>query len=71
MIRRTLIAGLGLTALVLAACGEKPAAPGAARDTVTFSILSTESAQNMEGYWKPILADMEKSTGLKVKPFFS
>jgi ABC-type phosphate/phosphonate transport system substrate-binding protein len=25
----------------------------------------------MESYWKPILADMEKSTGMKVKPFFS
>jgi phosphonate transport system substrate-binding protein len=71
MIRRTLIAGLGLMALALAACGEKPAAPGAAKNTVTFSILSTESAQNMESYWKPVLADMEKATGLKVKPFFS
>ncbi|MBO9557056.1 MAG: phosphate/phosphite/phosphonate ABC transporter substrate-binding protein, partial [Caulobacter sp.] len=38
---------------------------------IVFSILSTESAQNMESYWKPILADMEKSTGMKVKPFFS
>ncbi len=34
-------------------------------------MLSTESAQNMESYWKPILVDMEKQTGLKVKPFFS
>jgi phosphonate transport system substrate-binding protein len=25
----------------------------------------------MESYWGPILADMEKKTGLKVKPFFS
>ena len=71
MIRRTLIAGLGLAALALASCGEPPALPGASKDTVTFSILSTESAQNMESYWKPILADMEKATGLKVKPFFS
>jgi phosphonate transport system substrate-binding protein len=25
----------------------------------------------MESYWAPVLADMEKQTGLKVKPFFS
>jgi phosphonate transport system substrate-binding protein len=78
MIRRTPIsrlvaAGLGVVAaLTLAACGEQKAAgPAAPKDTIVFSILSTESAQNMESYWKPILADMEKSTGMKVKPFFS
>jgi len=78
MIRRTAIsrlaaAGLAaVAALTLASCGEKKAAgPAAPKDTIVFSILSTESAQNMESYWKPILADMEASTGLKVKPFFS
>ena len=70
MIRRTLIAGLTLSAIALSACSGPSEAP-ASKDTVTFSILSTESAQNMEGYWKPILEDMEKQTGLKVKPFFS
>ena len=65
-------AGLGLAAvLALAGCGEKKTAAPAAKDTIVFSILSTESAQNMESYWKPILADMEASTGMKVKPFFS
>jgi len=66
--RRSLMALSAAAALVLTGCG-KP--PPAAQDTVTFSILSTESAQNMESYWAPILADMEKQTGLKVKPFFS
>ncbi|KSB90631.1 phosphonate ABC transporter substrate-binding protein [Caulobacter vibrioides] len=70
MIRRSLIAGLALSALALVACSGPSEAP-ASKDTVTFSILSTESAQNMESYWKPILVDMEKQTGLKVKPFFS
>jgi phosphonate transport system substrate-binding protein len=70
MIARRLFIGLAATAaLALAGCGggaqEKPA------NEITFSILSTEKSQNMETYWKPILADMEKSTGLKVKPFFS
>ncbi|PVM85913.1 phosphate/phosphite/phosphonate ABC transporter substrate-binding protein [Caulobacter endophyticus] len=70
MIRRSLIAGLMLSGLALAACSGPSEAP-AGKDTVTFSILSTESAQNMESYWEPILADMEKQTGLEVKPFFS
>jgi phosphonate transport system substrate-binding protein len=69
---RLVVGGLGLAAaLALVSCGEKKTSAPAAKDTVTFSILSTESAQNMESYWKPILADMEASTGLKVKPFFS
>ena len=68
--RRSLMALGAVATLVLAGCGEKPAT-GAAQDTITFSILSTESAQNMESYWTPVLADMEKQTGLKVKPFFS
>jgi len=69
MIRRSLFTAAA-AALALSACSPKPAAEGP-KDTVVFSILSTESAQNMESYWKPILADMEKQTGLKVKPFFS
>ena len=75
MIRRrftALGASLGLAAvLALAGCGEDKATTPVAKDTIVFSILSTESAQTMESYWKPILADMEKSTGMKVKPFFS
>lgn len=67
MDRRALLAS-ALSLPVLSACGgggEKP------KNEVIFSILSTESAQNMEDYWTPILADMEKQTGLKVKPYFS
>ena len=70
--RRLTVAVAGFAAvLALAGCGEKKAAAPTTKDTIVFSILSTESAQNMESYWKPILADMEKSTGMKVKPFFS
>jgi phosphonate transport system substrate-binding protein len=75
MISRRNLAGLALLAagaLTLAGCG-KATAPGESREPneVRFSILSTESAVSMGGYWKPILADMEKQTGLKVTPFFS
>ncbi|MBO9706956.1 MAG: phosphate/phosphite/phosphonate ABC transporter substrate-binding protein [Caulobacter sp.] len=73
MIRRRLFAGASLACavLALAGCSEKKVQAPKAKDTIVFSILSTESAQNMESYWKPILADMEKQTGMKVKPFFS
>jgi phosphonate transport system substrate-binding protein len=70
MISRRTLAGMGVAALSLAACGEGASGarpPGEVR----FSILSTEAAQSMEQYWAPILADMATQTGLKVKPFFS
>ena len=70
MIARRLFVGLAATAaLALTACGG--GAKEDSKNEITFSILSTEKSQNMESYWQPILADMEKSTGLKVKPFFS
>ena len=71
MISRRLFAALGLAGLTLAGCG-KPADPSAGvPGTIRFSVLSTESSQNMQAYWKPILADMEKQTGLKVEPVFT
>jgi phosphonate transport system substrate-binding protein len=68
MIPRRLFGCLALAAL-LAACG-RPAPQGSPSE-IRFSVLSTESAQNMEAYWQPILADMAKQTGLKVTPYFS
>jgi phosphonate transport system substrate-binding protein len=68
MIPRRLFGSLALAAL-LAACG-RPAPQGSPSE-IRFSVLSTESAQNMEAYWQPILADMAKQTGLKVTPYFS
>ena len=70
ILRRSLLALGAAATLALAGCGGD-SSPKEASDTITFSILSTEDAQNMESYWTPILADMEKQTGLKVKPFFS
>lgn len=70
ILRRSLLALGAVATLALAGCGGDKASKGPS-DTITFSILSTEDAQNMESYWTPILADMEKQTGLKVKPFFS
>lgn len=68
MIARRALAGLAAT-LALAACGDG-LDRGDAPDEIRFSILSTENSQTSERYWAPVLADMEKATGLKVKPYF-
>ena len=71
MTSRRLFAAAAFAALALAACN-KPANPAAGvPGEIRFSVLSTETAQNMQAYWKPILADMEKQTGLKVTPVFT
>lgn len=64
-------AGFSLLAatLALAACA-KPADKPAPTDTLNFSIMSTEKASTQAAEWAPFLADMEKATGLKVKPFY-
>ena len=66
--RRTVIAIAG--ALSLAACARQEAAEPAAPQVVNFSIMSTEGRQTQMDDWGPFLADMEKSIGIPVKPFF-
>jgi phosphonate transport system substrate-binding protein len=70
MIARRHLLG-GAAALALSACDRKaPVAPGEAPKVLNFSILATENATSLETFWKPILADMEKSIGIPVKPFY-
>lgn len=69
MISRRLALALA-GALALAACGQKEAAKPAAPTVVSFSIMSTEGRQTQMDDWGPFLADMEKSIGIPVKPFF-
>ncbi len=38
---------------------------------IHFGIISTESTQNLKADWQPLLDDLTKQTGLKVKAFFS
>jgi phosphonate transport system substrate-binding protein len=72
MTTRRQLGALGAAALSLAACGKAgPAAEPRAPGEVRFSVLSTESTQAMSAYWQPILADMQKQTGLKITPFYS
>jgi phosphonate transport system substrate-binding protein len=38
---------------------------------VNFGLVSTESTQNLKADWQPLIDDMEKQTGLKVRLFFA
>lgn len=58
----------GLAAMALA--GLMPAGAQELKE-ISFGILSTESNQNLKQDWQPLLADMEKRTGLKVNAFFA
>lgn len=59
-----LIAGMALAAAALPVLAQE-------RKEISFGILSTESSQNLKQDWQPLLADMEKRTGLKVNAFFA
>ncbi len=62
---------VGLLGL-LAACGPEPAGtPKPSPEVVRFSILSTGSSQAMSQYWRPILADMARETGLRIVPYYA
>jgi phosphonate transport system substrate-binding protein len=38
---------------------------------IHFGLISTESSQNLRSDWQPLIDDMEKQTGLKIKAFFA
>jgi len=38
---------------------------------IHFGLISTESSQNLRSEWQPLIDDMERQTGLKVKAFFA
>ncbi len=61
MIKKTfaaLLLGLGLASVAQA-------------QEINFGIISTESSQNLKSDWQPLLDDMARQTGLKVKAFFA
>lgn len=68
MMKPIRMAGAALLLTLLASCGGS-----AERDpnTVNFSILSTESSENLLPKWQPFLDDMAKETGLTIKPFMA
>jgi phosphonate transport system substrate-binding protein len=42
---------------------------GAMAQDINFGFISTESSQNIKSDWMPLIEDMEKQTGLKIKTF--
>ncbi|MFN7303093.1 MAG: phosphate/phosphite/phosphonate ABC transporter substrate-binding protein, partial [Phenylobacterium sp.] len=66
--RRSLLAFAGAAAL--AGCSPPPAPPAdGSSGVLKFSIVAPESASSLETFWRPVIADMEKATGLKIEPF--
>lgn len=60
--------GAALLLTLLVSCG---GAEERDPNTVNFSILSTESSENLLPKWQPFLDDMAKETGLTIKPFLA
>ena len=61
-----LLTGLVATALL----GLTPVGAQEVKE-LNFGIISTESSQNLKSDWQPVLEDMAKKTGFKVKAFFA
>jgi len=78
MIRKALIRKVGVLSAIAAVlavfgCGPSTTTKSLATtpDVLNFSILSAENQQSMAPLWQPLLDDLQKQTGLKVKPFFA
>lgn len=70
MIRGAAVMGLVLAAFGLTSCEKKAETTTGPAKEITFSVLSFEKSQKLEAMWGPIVADMQKQTGLKVKNFY-
>jgi phosphonate transport system substrate-binding protein len=70
LISRRLLAVIAACAM-LAGCGRDEGIEGGGAGAIRFSVLSPRSTQALSGSWAPVVADMEASTGLKVKATFS
>ena len=70
MIRRRVLAGLA-AALALAGCERKPSLTGPHPKELAFSILSAESQSSLTPLWTPLLDDLSRQIGVKVKPYFA
>lgn len=68
MMTRRHLSALALIGVMLAACGRAGAPQGGATPgELHFAVQSAEPAATVSDAWRPILADMERRTGLKVK----
>jgi phosphonate transport system substrate-binding protein len=57
----TVALGIGLTTGATSALAQE----------ISFGFISTEASQNLKADWQPLIDDMEKQTGLKIKAFFA
>ena len=70
MIRRRLLGAMA-AAFVLAGCGDQPSLVGSPPEEINFSILAAESQASYQPLWAPVLEDLAKATGVKVKPYWA
>ncbi len=68
MTTRRRLCAVALSAALLAACGRAGAPQGGeTAGEIHFAVLSAGPARLADAAWRPVLADMERRTGLKVK----
>jgi phosphonate transport system substrate-binding protein len=67
MQRRVTLALLATTAALWLGAAQAQSAPR----EISFGIISTESSANLKSAWQPLLDDLAKGTGLKVRAFFA
>lgn len=65
MIKKLILSLAGATLLA--------ANPAAAQEQkeIAFGIIATDSSSSLKKHWEAFLGDMEKSVGVKIKPFFA
>jgi phosphonate transport system substrate-binding protein len=63
--RRTVLAILATTAALWL-----PSAQAQTKE-ISFGFISTEASTNLKAAWQPMLDDLQKATGIKVKAFFA
>ncbi|MEO3429505.1 phosphonate ABC transporter substrate-binding protein [Pelagibius sp. CAU 1746] len=71
MMLKTLTTAAGLVTALALSAGIASVAQAEMPDQINFGIISTESSSALEKSFSPFLEDMEKSLGVKVKPFFA
>lgn len=59
-----------VAAIGASACRREPADLGPS-GTITFSVPTGERVARRQSAWRPLLADMQQATGMRVRPFFA
>ncbi len=70
MLRKTLAAFASTASMAVALTASFPATAEMPKE-VNFGIISTESTQNLKQDWEPMLNDLTKKSGIRIKAFFA